>query len=65
MEITWQTVAGKCYLIEYTDESLSENPEFTSTGSSVQAVAEKTSFTVQGAKQATTRHYRVRLVDCP
>lgn len=63
LAITWQTVSGRCYQLEYTQDDLASAPVFLPVGDPVPAVADYTTMNVPDGMAHNKRYYRVWVLD--
>lgn len=63
LAITWQTVSGRCYQLEYTQDDLASAPVFLPVGDPVPAVADFTTMNVMDGMLYNDRCYRVWVLD--
>ena len=63
MAVTWQSVSGRCYQVEYTDDDLAQAPVFLPVGDPVMAHDDFHTIDDVDGQLHTPRHYRVWALD--
>jgi hypothetical protein len=61
LKVTWDSVAGKQYVIEYTSDDLCNNPTYNDVSGIISATGGISDATVSGGLLQPGGHYRVRL----
>ena len=61
--VAWESVAGRRYQVEYTEDDLKTHPVYTPVGPIITATDAVTDTTITGGLVSDQGHYRVRLIE--